>query len=249
MINERANELITKEKYGKFTPIFQELISRAIEEYDLSPEYYVDKFVQSCQKIKIGKMPEGLEYGRASANYENKTLTINKNFLKDIKKDNSTEAYEYLLHIINHEIYHFLNNNVQMQGISPALNESITELASNRTSFGKNKENLGEYRNQTNGYSNLTFAPNILAAAMGISEKKIIQLSFEHKIPEVLSKQLNSNRDAKEVLTLIGKELEKINDTTFSKNSTNEELKQIQTKSYHLIYLMRKECTLSTNYL
>lgn len=249
MINQRAKELITKEKYGKFAPIFQELISRAITEYDLSSEYYVDRFVQLCQKIKIGKMPKEIGYAWASANCKNKTLTINKKKLRDIQKNNSKEAYEYLLHIINHEMYHFLNDNREMQEIYTALNESITELASNRVSYGKNKENIKEYRNQTDGYPNLTFAPNILAAAMGISEKELIKLSFEHKIPEVLSKQLHSNRDAKEFLTLIGKELEIIHNTTYSKDCTKEELQQIQTKSYHSIYLIRKKFTISTNHL
>ena len=54
MINERAKALITEEKYGQYAPIFQELISRAIKEYNLSPEY-VDEFVQSCPKIRVGK--------------------------------------------------------------------------------------------------------------------------------------------------------------------------------------------------
>lgn len=246
MINERAKALITKEKYAEYAPVFQELISRAIEEYNLSPEY-VDKFVQSCQKIKVGKMPKGMEWAYAVARGKEKQIVINKKILKDIKKQNTPEAYEYLLHILNHEMYHFLNDNREMIGINSAWNESITEVTASRTTFGKNKQNIKEYREQTKGYSNMTFGTNILAAAMGVSEKKLLQLAFEHKIPEVLSKQLHYISDAKEFLEEIGNELGKINETC-TNNYKKEQVHQIETEAYHKIYLKRKRIIKSSNY-
>lgn len=38
-INKRITELITEEKYGQFTPLVQEYLNRALNEYDLSPEF------------------------------------------------------------------------------------------------------------------------------------------------------------------------------------------------------------------
>ena len=246
MINERAKALITEEKYGQYAPIFQELISRAIKEYNLSPEY-VDEFVQSCPKIRVGKMPKGVEWGLAIAT-ENKEIVINKKVIKSLKKENTPEAYEYFLHVINHEMYHFLNDNKKQEGMNFAWNEALTEVSANRTTFGKNKEHLKEYRAQTTGYSNLTFGVNILAAAMGCSEKKLIQLAFEHKIPEVLSKQLHYKRDAIYFLGKVGEELNKIEKATHGENNKKEELQQIQTSAYHYIYIMRKRPIKPSNY-
>ena len=36
-INKRITELIREEKYGQFTPLVQEYLNRALNEYDLSP--------------------------------------------------------------------------------------------------------------------------------------------------------------------------------------------------------------------
>ena len=74
---------------------------------------------------------------------------------------------------------------------------------------------------------------------MGCSEKKLIQLAFEHKITETLSRQLQYKSDAVDFLRRTGEELDKIKNATFEKGYTKEELKQIQTDAYHKIYVLR----------
>ena len=38
-MNNRTKEYITEEKYGEFTPLIQEYLNRALNEYNLSPEF------------------------------------------------------------------------------------------------------------------------------------------------------------------------------------------------------------------
>lgn len=237
MINEKAKALITEERYGEYAPIFQELITRAIIEYNLSSEY-VELFIKNCPKVKVGKMPDNVKWGFGLAK-RGEELRLNKKIIKTVQKEDRPEVYEYLLHVINHEMYHQLNSNKGQEGITEGWNEALTEVASNRTSFGKNKQQLKDYRAETLGYGNLTFAVNILSAVMGCSEKKLIQLAFEHKITETLSRQLQYKSDAVDFLRRTGEELDKIKNATFEKGYTKEELKQIQTDAYHKIYVLR----------
>lgn len=99
---------------------------------------------------------------------------------------------------------------------------------------------MKNYREETLGYGNITFGVNILAAAMGVSEKEFLQLAFEHRINETLEKQLGSKDTAYRYLYEINRELEKIRRATFEEKHTKKEMDAIQTEAYHAIYIRRK---------
>lgn len=236
-MNERIKEIITEDKYGEFTPIVQKYLNRALNEYNLSPEF-VDLFAKSCKTIEIGSMPKEIEWALGLTVYAEKKIIISNKIYKIAKKEKNDNIYEYVSHILNHEIMHMLLQNIP--GIGNALTEAITEVAASRTSFGKDKGKMKEYREETHGYSNITFGANILAAAMGVSEKEFLQLAFEHKIYEKVAKELHSKERANKFLYEINKELEIVRRATLEEKHTDEELKNIQTKAYHAIYIKRK---------
>ena len=235
-IDKRITELITEEKYGQFTPLIQEYLNRALNEYDLSPEF-IDIFSEGCQTVKVGKMPKEIGWALGLRSEKKKNITISDNVIKVAKKEKKDNIYEYVSHILNHEMMHVLIQDIP--GVGNALTEAIVEVAASRTSFGKDKKRMKSYREETLGYGNITFGANILSAAMGISEKEFIQLAFEHKISEELEKQIGSKDTADRYLYEINKELEKIRRATFEEKHIKK-IDAIQTEAYHAIYIKRK---------
>ena len=233
-----VDELITIEKYGEYAPVVQELLNRAMNEYDLSPEF-VNIFVNSCDTIKMNKLPKKYKQYDGLTTYGKKTIQINKNILKKLKDKSSDYTYEYIYDVLNHEMMHMLLQ--QMPGIGIALTEAITEVAANRTSYGKNKNSMEKYRAETVGYPNMTFGVNILAAAMGKSEKEFLKSAFAHKTFEEIAKQIHSKNEAQEFLKEINDELEKIRIASFEEKHSIEEKKNIQTEAYHALYVKGKE--------
>ena len=236
-IDKRITEIITEEKYGQFTPLIQEYLNRALNEYDLSPEF-IDIFANSCKTVKIGKMPKNLEWALGVTIISKKNITINKYIAKRAQTEKSDNIYEYVSHILNHEMMHILFQDIT--DVGNALTEAIVEVAASRTSFGKDKKRMKNYREETLGYGNITFGVNILAAAMGVSEKEFLQLTFEHRINETLEKQLGSKDTAYRYLYEINSELEKIRKATYEEKHTKKEMDAIQTEAYHAIYIRRK---------
>ena len=233
----RVAQLITTEKYGEFAPIVQEYINRTLNEFDLSPEF-VDVFVNNCDTIEVGKMPKGHENSGGVAIYAKKKIIINKEYLTG-KKYSSMEKYQTLAHILTHELQHFVVP--QIQGVGMGLLESIIEVAASRISFGKDKKNMKNYKDETWGYPDLTFGANILAAAMGKSEKEFLKLAYGNKIYETVVEQMKSKELADEFLFGINQELENIRRATYVERHTNDELKEIQTRACHALYIYGKD--------
>ena len=165
-------------------------------------------------------MPKGLEWALGVTIISKKNITINNNIVKRAKTEKSDNIYEYVSHILNHEKMHMLFQDIT--DVGNALTEAIVEVAASRTSFGKDKKRMKNYREETLGYGNITFGVNILAAAMGVSEKEFLQLAFEHRINEVLEKQVGSKDTAYSYLYEINRELEKIRRATFEEKHTKK---------------------------
>ena len=230
-------QLVTAEKYGEFAPIVQEYLNRTLNEFDLSSEF-LDLFVNSCDTIKVGKMPKGYENAGGVTIYPTKKIIINKDYLSG-KKNSRMEKYQTLAHILSHEVQHFVMH--PMRGVGTGLLESIIEVAASRISFGKDKKNMKNYKAETLGYPNLTFGANILAAAMGKSEKEFLKLAYGNKLYETVVKQMKSKKLADEFLFGINQELETIKRVTYDERHTKEELKAIQTRAYHALYIYGKD--------
>ena len=236
-INNRIKEYITEEKYGQFTPLVQDYLNRALNEYNLSPEF-IDIFVNSCKTIKIGKIPKGQENVLGVWVASEKSIIINNSVAKIARKEQKDSTYENLSYTLNNEIMHALFQDIP--DVGKALTEAITEVASFRTSFGKDRKKMENYKDETLGYGNITFGVNILSAAMGISEKQLLQLAFEHKINEALEQQMGSKDTAYMYLHEINRDLERIRRATYEEKHTKQELDFIKTEVYHSLYIRRK---------
>lgn len=243
--NSRITELITEEKYGEFTPVIQEYLSRALNEYNLSPEF-VDVFTNNCKTVKVGKMSEQLDGDMEQCSISKQKIIISDKIVKDAKDKKTDKAYEYISHILNHEIMDVLLQDIP--NVGNTLTEAIAETASLKTSFGKDEEKIKKYKEEIPGYGNITFGVNILATAMGVSEKEFLQLAFEHKINDVLEKQLGSKDTAYSFLYEINKNLENIEKATFDKKYTKKEQEDIKKDAYHAIYVKRKGTFKTKNY-
>ncbi len=57
---------------------------------------------------------------------------------KEHKLKKSDNIYEYVSHILNHEMMHILFQDIT--DVGNALTEAIVEVAASRTSFGKDKK-------------------------------------------------------------------------------------------------------------
>ena len=236
--NPRVEQLITSEKYGEYAPIIREYLNRTLNEFELSPEF-VDLFVNSCDNIKLCKLPKEWKECAGLTTRPKKLIRINKDYYRQ-QKGNLPEKdlYKMEAHVLCHEMQHMLLQ--RMDGVDTGLMEAITEVAANRISYGKNKEQMKNYRNETLGYGNLTFGVNILAAAMGKSEKEFLKLAYGNKIYETVTEQLNSQTLAGEFLFAINQEIENIRIASSDKSISKEELKAIQTKAYHSLYIYGK---------
>lgn len=202
LITNAVKEMRFQEEYK---PFISDILLRRAFEYELSDEDILidlDTLKKSLKNIiieeplKSDKKNAGIYYGSQSR------ILINEKILN----------YPNIgsLEILIHEVYHALcyteenkssdklswvNNITKEWNI--ALLEAIIEQAASRTIFEKGiTEETPYYNNITNGYSNTTFAVNLICAAYGVKEKDFLKNAIfgKDRILDFLSKAGNENR-------------------------------------------------------
>ena len=187
--NERLSVIlkkyITEKRYGVFSKILEEIFQRRAYEYEFSEaeiEEQVINFTKNVKKIKFapGKRFDGKDIG---AIYRRGKILLNQDFYSNREKEYSPyylglNLYETLTHEVYHAIAdigmdigltYFDYESLKRKGI--ALDEVITEVSASRTVFSK----TDEFDTYTDGYEEITFSFNLLAAALGITEKELIK--------------------------------------------------------------------------
>lgn len=195
------DKYISKEQYQDFKSIIDEVFQRRAYEYEFSPgriEKEIKNFLKNVKSIEFDdakKLNNGNEVLGSYDKIEHKIL-LNKAEFEKQKSLSFSPKYcgKMLFETFSHEVYHAINDNGKVIGLEKffqnvfhlkegeALNEVVTENASQRTTSNyKNSLESDEYSLLTTGYSTITFATNMLANALGVSEKSLLKHSLNDR--------------------------------------------------------------------
>lgn len=189
---------ITPKRYGEFAPVLKEIFQRRAYEYEFTEKemkLQVSNFVDNVKKIEFASEDEDeLEYDEGSYSHNSETIYINRDYLINLEKEgiSRTEIVEELFETLTHEVYHAIVDieddtglahwdDVTEQYSGNALDEIFTEVSADRTSFSRTAEDAERYRSRTTGYSKITFAVNLLAAGLGVTEKKLLKSGIQNR--------------------------------------------------------------------
>lgn len=190
---------ITREKYGDFALILEEIFQRRAYEFDFlleQMEQEVENFVRNVNSIEFVSKEEMNGSPNAMGIYCPGEFTIKLNeshFYNKFKNDlDNNQLGIEVFETLTHEVYHAISDYSKdgYLGLSykdgqkwkgNALNEIFTETAADRASYGKKVEEADNYRNQTSGYTDITFVTNLLAASIGVSEKEVLKAGVQNR--------------------------------------------------------------------
>lgn len=195
------DKYISKEQYQDFKSIIDEVFQRRAYEYEFSPgriEKEIKNFLKNVKSIEFDdekKLNNGNKVLGSYDKIEHKIL-LNKSEFEKQKFLSFSPEYcgKMLFETFSHEAYHAINDNGRVIGLEKffqnvfhlkegeTLNEVVTENASQRTTSNyKNSLESDEYSLLTTGYSTITFATNMLANALGVSEKSLLKHSLNDR--------------------------------------------------------------------
>ena len=201
-IKPLLEKYITQEKYGPYKPILEEIVQRRKFEYNISQENIEKQLlelVSSLEKIEVSDKYFGVEDNTGGIyDQSQKKIVLNKNILDSIEKnyrlvhkdasEQEIKSYvgNFIFAILTHETYHamsekedgligVIHKNQWGFDVGRAHNEVITESAANRTCYNNTVKDIEVGYHKTIGYGDTTFYTNMLAYALGVSEKELLQ--------------------------------------------------------------------------
>lgn len=201
-IEAEINSIIPAQKYKEFTTLLRDMFHRRAYEFGLTDQEIVAEarnFAKNVDTIEFVPKKDMLGSETAMGVYSSSknTIRINQDFYmdKETKYRGSDRFAVEMYSTLVHEVYHAINDHsddMKFLGLSyydsskgryvgTALNEVFTETAANRASHGKRIEDADRYRADTDGYGSITFASNLLAAGLGVSEKEILRAGIQHR--------------------------------------------------------------------
>lgn len=223
-LRRKLKKIITRKKYGDWAIILEDVFQRRAYEFELTDEEIIAEarnFVQNVNEICWVSENE-LDSSSTMGIYfsgDNGRICLNQDyFLNEYRYAQSNIDFGQMLYeVLTHEIYHAISDWYKLdytmglvfydmikgyyRGI--AINEVFTEVAADRTSYSKNVADAEKGRRDTVGYSTITFSINLLAAALGWSEKELLKAGIQGR--EELSKFLNSKFSEKIFADVVGK--------------------------------------------
>ncbi len=193
------DEWITEERYGDLTPIIKDIIYRRAYEFGIKKNdvrVEVENFVRKVKTIEFVHKSEMLLSESCMGVYSPQLSTIRLNidyFSKLEEKVSQEEFGTKMYETLTHEMYHAFANKNGYSGLEyysrknkrwegTALNEVFTETAANRASITRTPEDAEKYRSETDGYSELTFVTNFLAASLKCTEKEILSAGIQNRV-------------------------------------------------------------------
>lgn len=247
-LDRMLSKYITREGYGDFTTILKEIFHRRSYEFDFSEEQMEREVANFVKNVKnIGFVPkEEMSSPTAMGVYMAKTSEIKINqdhYLRGINKVSDETFGTKLFETLTHEVYHAITDTKYELGLmyykngkwrGAALNEVFTETAANRTCMPRGAKEAEQYRADTDGYPEITFFTNLLAASIGASEKEILRGGAQNRkqLMEVIESKFPTGKPYNEAQKLFNKleaSLDTVYNARYSKNSPQtEEEKNIQ---------------------
>ncbi len=197
-LEEIIKQYITKEQYGNFAIILEEIFQRRAYEFNFSNEHIAEELSYFCNNIKKIEFASNLKVGKTSRIMgvyipAECCIRINQDYFNELKKTASIQDFgERIFQTLTHECYHAIEYRHPYQGLSyydpiedewkgTALDEIFVETAADRASTSRTSEDAQKYRRNTNGYPNLTFLTNMLSASIGTTEKELLRAGIQNR--------------------------------------------------------------------
>ena len=197
-MEEIIKQYITKEQYGNFAIILEEIFQRRAYEFNFSSEHIAEELSYFCNNIKKIEFASNLKVGKTSRTMgvyipAECCIRINQDYFNEFKKTASIQDFgERIFQTLTHECYHAIEYRHPYQGLSyydpiedewkgTALDEIFVETAADRASTSRTSEDAQKYRRNTNGYPNLTFLTNMLSASIGTTEKELLRAGIQNR--------------------------------------------------------------------
>lgn len=255
-IEAELNQIIPKEKYKDFTVLLRDMFHRRAYEFGFSNQEILaeaQNFAKNVENIVFApKEDMGSDNAMGTYYPSEHTIRLNQDYYmnkeyKTRESDFSVAMYSTLVH----EVYHAINDYsddrkflglsyydaTQNAWVGSALNEVFTETAANRASHGKKIEDADRFRSETDGYGSITFSTNLLAAALGVTEKDMLKAGIQHrgKLEELVANQFGDrnfgNRANTYYLRNFEQALDTIYNVDYSKDKTTTPKQQEMKKS------------------
>lgn len=187
-LNRILSQYITYQKYGDFAVILKDIFHRRAYEFEFSNEHILDEvmnFVNNVQKVSF--VPRGeMSFERAMGVYmpAEHEIRLNQDFFANCEITLPEEQFgEKMFETLTHEVYHGIGDRKSGTGLTyynylrgqwdgTALDEVFVETAANRASIARKPEDAEHYRSDTDGYPDITFATNLLAASVRTYRKR-----------------------------------------------------------------------------
>lgn len=204
-LEKMLNRYIKEEKYGGFKPLLNEIFQRRAYEFQFNEKQMkkqIKNFVRRTEKIGFGKNIKKINRNTNAClrRFKGKgyiwlNCEANKYKANDID-------WLILYEELTHEVYHAIAYGGKCIGLYNIKTENgtiedeiINETAAIRTSFLRTSKDNENFRKETNGYSEMTFVANLLAASFGIEERELLKggiqnrKEFEKACQKYLSKE------------------------------------------------------------
>lgn len=236
-IEAELNQIIPKEKYKDFTVLLRDMFHRRAYEFGFSNQEILEEarnFTKNVDNIVFApKEDMGSENAMGTYFPSEHTIRLNQDYYmnkeyKTRESDFSVAMYSTLVH----EVYHAINDYssdrkflglsyydaTQNAWVGSALNEVFTETAANRASHGKKIEDADRFRSETDGYGTITFSTNLLAAALGVTEKDMLKAGIQHrgKLEELVENQFGDRNFGNRANTYYLRNFEQALDTIYN---------------------------------
>lgn len=209
-IEEELNQIIPRGKYKDFTVLLRDMFHRRAYEFGFSDQEILAEarnFAKNVDTIEFASKTDiDSETAMGVYNPNNHSIKLNQDYY--MGKENNTNGKDFSVAMYStlvHEVYHAINDYssdrkflglsyydaAQDTWVGSALNEVFTETAANRASYGKKIEDADRFRSETDGYGTITFSTNLLAAAIGVTEKDMLKAGIQHrgKLEELVGNQ------------------------------------------------------------
>ena len=204
-LQDVLNKYITQEKYGEFKAIIDEIMQRRAFEFDFSIERMTEEIERLANNLTTIRFMTDDEIKNKTTDdtmavfkAKEKSILIDPEYYKKYSeyygKHFEPKTAKYLLGremyaLLTHEVYHAINyrengdfgiiHQYKNGAISGShMNEIVTESAATRTTMTKSNEDYQKGYMGTTGYQTTTCITNLLALAVGVSEKELLKHSM-----------------------------------------------------------------------
>lgn len=198
----KLRRVIPRSKYGDFTVIIEDIFHRRAYEFGFSDEEIIEQaknFAKNVDQIQFASSEDPAIGGTAMGVYcpaEN-LIKLNQDYYLNYERTaKSTEEFgEQMYETLTHEVYHAIGDHwyeSRYLGLSyydpisnttkgSAFDEIFVETAADRASISRTSRDAEKGRRDTSGYSSITFATNLLAASLGLTEKELLKAGIQNR--------------------------------------------------------------------